>query len=78
MSKYKMKPKCAININSVFSLFPQIKLKILPQIIEFFLCREYNTDKAFETMKQSFIIQISKVTIYKISKEFRNTYSISI
>lgn len=41
-------------------------------MIEFFLCREYNADKAFEAMKQSFNVTITKVTIYKIYKVFRN------
>ena len=53
-------------------MFPQIKFKILSQLIEFFILREYNADKALETLKQSLNFQISKLTIYKIYKEFRN------
>jgi hypothetical protein len=44
----------------------------LSQIIELFICDEYNTEKAYEILKEKYNVIISKQTIYKINKEIRN------
>ena len=68
----KCRNKFSIRCNSFYAKFPQIKLKIISQVIEFFICDEFNAEKAYEVLKEKYNISISKITLYKIYKEIRN------
>ena len=68
----KCRKKFSIRINSLFAKFPQIKLRDLTEIINCFICLEFNTKKAVTYLKENKNVIISQNTLSKIYKEFRN------
>ena len=68
----KCRKKFSILKNSLFAKFPQIKLRDLTEIINCFICLEFNTKKAFTYLKENKNVSISQNTLSKIYKKLRN------
>ena len=67
----KCRKKFSILKNSFFAKFPKIKLRDLTEIINCFICLEFNTKKAVTYLKENKNVIISQNTLSKIYKELR-------
>ena len=69
----KCRMKYQIRINSFYSQFPMIPLRIVSEVISCFISKEINTEKAYSYIKNEFNYTISKKKIYEIYTAIRNT-----
>ena len=64
--------KYPIRINSIYTQFPQIPLRIVSEVISCFISKEQNAEKAYSYILNEFKYTISKNKIYEIYSTIRN------
>lgn len=67
----KCRLKYPIRNNSFFQKFNQKSLKVISEVLNFFLVRELNVSKTVSFLKEEFNVDITIETIYSIFKEIR-------
>ena len=71
-TNYLCRKKFPIRINSLYSEFPFFKLRDITEILKCFLCLELNAEKALRYLNEEKQIIISKRSLLKIYKKFRD------
>lgn len=71
-SNYKCRLKYYIRKNSIFSLFPYIKMKVIYEIINCFINLDFNAVRACSYLKETKNITIENSTLLKIYNKLRD------